>query len=88
MKDEVKAYGFMIAESDARKHIDGIKAAKGLMGVHVPKNPGKGLLVVFWNENDAKICRNIMEFAGCRVGGEVMEVFIPKSDMEVLQNAD
>lgn len=76
-KEEIKVYGFGISEVDAMKNAEALKAAKGLIGVHI--HP-QGLLVIFWTENDAKICRNIMEFAGCRVGKRVVEVFIPKEE--------
>ena len=79
MKDEIKAYGFGISEVDAVKHSDAIKTAKGLIGVHL--HP-QGLLVIFRTENDAKICRNIMEYDGCRVGRKIIEVYVKKDEME------
>ncbi len=81
-KEEIKAYGFGISEIDAMKHSDAFKTAKGLIGVHFTP---QGLLVIFWTENDAKICRNIMEYDGCRVGKRVVEVFVPKHEV---RNAD
>ncbi len=85
MKEEIKVYGFGVAGFDFMKYKDSITAAKGFIGVHVPGKRPQDVLVIFADENDAKVCRNIMEYDGCRVGRGVVEVFVPKDEV---RNAD
>lgn len=85
MKEERKVYGFGIMGRDFMNYKESITAAKGFIGVHVPEKRPNDVLVIFATENDAKICRNIMEYDGCRVGRGVVEVFIPKDEV---RNAD
>lgn len=85
MKEEKKVYGFCIAGLDFMKYKDSITTAKGFIGVHVPEKRPQDALAIFATENDAKVCRNIMEYDGCRVGRDVVEVFVPKDEV---RNAD
>ena len=75
-ENEVEAWGVGINDLDAMKHVEDIKAARGFIGVNL-SHP-QGTLLLFKTENDAKICRNILEYANCRVGRGVAKVFVPK----------
>lgn len=80
-ENEVEAWGFGINDFDAMKHVEDIKAARGFIGVNL-SHP-QGTLLLFKTENDAKICRNIAEHAGCRVGKQVVSIFVDKQYINV-----
>lgn len=81
---EVKCWGFITSDADAVRNSEAIKAMHGLVGVHIA-NYGTGL--IFDNENDAKIARNILEFEHCNVAKWVQEVFLPEKEyQEAIEN--
>lgn len=79
-KNEVKVYGFGMNDLDAMKFAEELKKARGFIGVHI--HP-QGTVCIFKTENDAKICRNIAEHAGCRVGKQVVSMFVDKQYINV-----
>lgn len=76
MADWMKAYGFGISAIDARRHWDAISSAKGFICEYM--HP-QGRLMVFKTENDAQVCRNIMEHDDCGVGDKIIEIKIRRN---------
>ena len=75
---KVDAYGFSISRMDYQKYSDELRHARGFVGMEENK---KGLVCVFDTENNAKICRNIMDFCDTQVGKTVFNVKISKEYM-------
>ena len=74
--DEAEAWGFEINDFDGMKYAKGISKSRGMIGINKDLHPQK-TIILFRNENDAKVCRNILEYANCRVGHGVAKIFVP-----------
>lgn len=62
-------------KKSAEKAVQIIKGLDGLIGVH-PDEKGRGTLVLFRTENDAKIGKNVMTYEGIPTGKGIGEVYI------------
>lgn len=76
---EVRCWGFVTSDEDAVRNTEMIMAMHGLVGIDIAIY---GMVLIFDNENDAKVARNILEYEQCSVSKEVQEVFLPEKEYQ------
>ncbi len=77
---EIRPFAFGRLKKAQDEALELIKKTEGFIGVHPV--PGKGTLLLYRTENDAKRAKNQLEYRGCQTGKNIGECFIPLADYE------